>query len=140
MVYFFVLFALFLAVTGTGTIRAGLKVWRNETPPGWVARPNPVFSEAVWHGVRRALVPMGAFQWFLGGLILGAGLLINSDPSGTPSPGPMWANLVLWLAILGLLTSGWLAFSVVAFNRPQFLVPRHLRDQLGSWTAYRQGA
>ncbi|MBF9066768.1 hypothetical protein [Streptacidiphilus fuscans] len=138
MVYFLALFALFLAAWGTATIRAGLKVWRNQTPPKWAARSNPMFREAVWQGVRRALVPMGVFQWLLGILFLAAGIVINNDPSGTPSPGPLWANLLLWLAILGLPTSGWLAFSIVSFNRPQFLVPRHLRNQLGSKTAKRQ--
>jgi len=123
----------FYALLVFGYLYAVGKVWRGESefdgddPPAFWP-----FSKALWRGAGRALPVLGASVLVL----IGAG--ITSDLVGTDSK---YYDTVMAIGLLGLLVMCLVAFPIMYFNRPRWLVPPIWRDDPGAvaeWRAARR--
>jgi len=122
----------FYALLVFGYFYAVGKIWRGESefdgddPPAFWP-----FSEELWRGTGRAFPVLG-----LSALILiGAGIV--SDLVGKDSPS---YDLVMTIGVLGLLGTIIVAFPIMYFNRPRFLIPPIWRDDpstVDEWRAKR---
>ena len=122
----------FYALLVFGYFYAVGKIWRGESefdgddPPAFWP-----FSEELWRGTGRAFPVLG-----LSALILiGAGIV--SDLVGKDSPS---YDLVMTIGVLGLLGTIIVAFPIMYFNRPRFLIPPVWRDDpstVDEWRAKR---
>jgi hypothetical protein len=112
-----------LALASVGLVR----LWRREVfsadMPSWWP-----YGGALWRGYVRAM-PVGSISF----LVLMAGLLILIF---VPTEGgccgfavPNWFVFPFLISFFGTLG---LALSVILFNRPRFIVPPHLRSQVGA--------
>ena len=110
------------------------KVWRGESEfDGEAPASFWPFSEALWRGAGRALPVLGASVLVL----IGAG--ITSDLVGTDSK---YYDTVMAIGLLGLLVMCLVAFPIMYFNRPRWLVPPIWRDDPGAvaeWRSARRG-
>ena len=122
----------FYALLVFGYFYAVGKIWRGESefdgddPPAFWP-----FSDELWRGTGRAFPVLG-----LSALILiGAGIV--SDLVGKDSPS---YELVMTIGVLGLLGTIIVAFPIMYFNRPRFLIPPVWRDDpstVDEWRAKR---
>jgi hypothetical protein len=122
----------FYALLVFGYFYAVGKIWRGESefdgddPPAFWP-----FSDELWRGTGRAFPVLG-----LSALILiGAGIV--SDLVGKDSPS---YDLVMTIGVLGLLGTIIVAFPIMYFNRPRFLIPPVWRDDpstVDEWRAKR---
>ena len=119
----------FYALLVFGYFYAVGKVWRGESEFDR-DEPAPVwpFSVALWRGGGRALPVQGACAL----LLIGAGL--TSDLVGT---GSKYYDLVMGIGLLGVLGTFFLAFPIMYFNRPKWLVPPVWRDDPGAVAEWR---
>ena len=96
------------------------RVWRGESgldgdvPPAWW-----FLGDATWRGVARAYIATGPFV-----LVIFAGGLIAEFTDAYDAG--------MAVAVSGILLGALVHGSIVLFNRPQALVPPHLRDEPGA--------
>jgi hypothetical protein len=112
------------------------RVWRDPAYADMITQGGRVlpFGYATGRGNTRALVPM-----FTGIGLVGAGAIATSVlPAGPVHKASPLFVLALVFFALGILFLG-LAFSVIWFNRPQRLVPPHMRGEDGLVTAWWRG-
>lgn len=123
----------FVVLLATCYIVIAAKVWRGESeidpnspPPFWP------FSAALWRGVGRAFVILG-----LSVVVLIAGG-VSGDVVGEDSAA---YDRAMGFGSLGVFGLFFLAFPIMFFNRPKFLVPPHQRDErsaLAEWRLERE--
>ncbi len=122
----------FYALLVFGYFYAVGKIWRGESefdgddPPAFWP-----FSDELWRGTGRAFPVLGVSALIL----IGAGIV--SDLVGKDSPS---YDLVMTIGVLGLLGTIIVAFPIMYFNRPRFLIPPPWRDDpstVDEWRAKR---
>lgn len=105
-----------------GAAYAAYLVWRDDAPL-WLTLTRSS-DEAVRRGHQRGVVPFAA-----------AWLLFVGSMTAEPFVGLGAGVAGIFAFMVGLL----LHFLIVWFNRPRFLVPPHMRDDVGVLTAWWRG-
>jgi hypothetical protein len=129
VVGFFLLALLLLAVASYATWQA-VRVWRGDEKAVRAAiSPSPGFPTdgVTQRGVARGTVLLAAQAHLLLVVFVGGVLGMRGAHPGEPTPGV----LIAAAALAAFLVSFGLLLSIVWFNRPKFLVPPGMRDEIG---------
>jgi hypothetical protein len=114
-----------LAMGAAVSLRIGLRQWRNVGRPFSYWLRNSVLDAESRAGHDRGILVFGVMCAFLAAIfVLGA--------VGGPHLGRGIASFGILVALAGMLVSLGFFISIMYFNRPRFLVPPHLRGELGA--------
>lgn len=128
-------------IAGAGALAYG--VWMARFAPrlwrGTGSRPSQeiafsMFSEKYSLGLDRAVLPMATFGFSAGITVLMSTVMPDWDQRGD------FVTVLVTVSTLGMMGSIGLAFLIVWFNRPLFLVPPPMRQERGTlvtWWAKR---
>jgi hypothetical protein len=120
------------AIGAVGCLRVGLRMWRGEGPPLSRWLQSPLIDSSTRAGYDRGVLALSAIS---------AGFAVITVIAGVFSPQPRPGSVVFWvdvpaLAVVLVFTS--ILMSVIWFNRPRFIVPPHLRGELGAVAEWRR--
>jgi hypothetical protein len=119
-----------LAIFGVVEIRFGVRQWRNVGRPLSYWLRGPLLDAESRAGYDRGSLALGiAFAFFA--IMCVDGALAGRHLGRGTALGPVWIS-VGWVALAGLLIFTGLFTGIMEFNRPRFLVPPHLRGELGA--------
>jgi hypothetical protein len=110
------------------------KVWRDPAFADQMTQSGRVlpFSNATSRGVTRGMIGLWAGLGFIGAGTVTVALTL-STPTHT-STATITAVVLYCLGVLGIA----LNVTIIWFNRPRSLVPPHMRDEDGLFTAWRK--
>ncbi|WP_327287414.1 hypothetical protein [Streptomyces sp. NBC_01198] len=114
----------YCAVVGTTLFRFARRSWRDGYSYAYRMRLTPLPDDHKL-GIERAFGVGGAFHYLLGVMMI-AVLVTPWDAQSVADA------LILGVPLLGVVLSGALMLTIIWFNRPRFLVPRHMREQPGT--------
>lgn len=134
------IFALIFLICVTGyTAKRAIGLWSGADEPGaMVAFSLFARSEAVRRGMVRGTVVRLAQLIAIAIMLLTA--MLAYDVAGRDSN--LFAPLLICALLFLLLATAafFLQLSIIWFNRPRFLVPPHMRDQVGTLVARRRAS
>ncbi|MEU1600075.1 hypothetical protein ABZ468_46740 [Streptomyces sp. NPDC005708] len=120
------LVALLCCGAGTMLVRRGLRSWRMQAP---AQSRSAIHTPDMKEGTERALLPLGAFSYFLGALI-GTVDYLNATHriGGVNQHLSMVLATVLLVLLVGTAVSALTVVAITMVGRPRCLVPPHLRQ------------
>jgi uncharacterized membrane protein HdeD (DUF308 family) len=127
MAVLFMVLAVIAAACGVGYLVLGVRQWQGKGHPlSYWMRSNTLKDAESRAGWDRSLVPAGLM------CLSGAVLIGNGAISGARPPSGSAGAAIAIGSLLALLFFAGLVLTIMNFNRPRFLVPPHLRGQLGA--------
>lgn len=121
------LVALLCLGIGTLLVRRGLRSWRAQTPGR--AR-SAVLIPGMKDGTGQALIPLGAFSYFLGSLLGTVVYLHATRHIGGANPHlSVVPAIVLLVLLVGTAASALTVVAITTVGRPRCLIPPQLRRQ-----------
>lgn len=126
MAVFFMVLAIIGAACGVWSLVLGVRQWQGKGHPlsYWLRYTlKDAESRAGWD---RSLVPAGLLC-LSGAVEIGNGAISGAQPHN----GSAGAMIAIWSLLATMFFAG-LVIAIINFNRPRFLVPPHLRGQLGA--------
>ena len=119
-----------LVVFAVVDITSGVRQWRNVGRPLSYWLRGPLLDAESRAGYDRGSLVLGIASAFFA-IMCADGALAGPRLGRGTALGPVWFY-VGWPALAGLLVFTGLFTTIMNFNRPRFLVPPHLRGELGA--------